>query len=120
MGSADATVFGDGDLGHLLPEGLADRLLADLEDDRDRARRQRRPDGRPDGPGLPGTGHFLVQGASRAALVSADARDSMQRQAATVASGKAPTNAHEVMVSQPLADHLGSTSATRSRAATAR
>ena len=60
----------------------------------------------PTGPTLSGVGHFLVQGSSRAGLVYADARDPMQQGSATVKSGRAPTKADEVMLTQPLATRL--------------
>ena len=106
MGSADASVFGDSDFAALLPKGSrvvyapTSRMVGIARS----GGTVRMAD--PTGPSLPGTGHFVVQGDHRAALVSADARDSMHRQAATVASGKAPANAQQVMVTQPLADRL--------------
>src|SRR4051812_10859036 len=106
MGSADLTVFGDGDVATLLPKGSravdapSSRMVGIM----------RGRDGvtmaDPTGPALSGVGHFLVQGSSRAALLYADARDPMQQGAATVKSGRAPTTANEAMLTQPLATRL--------------
>ena len=113
LGSADGAIIGDGDLDGLLPKGSrvvyapASRIAGIA----------RGADGvkmaDPTGPSLPGTGHFVVQGQSRAAIVSADVRDPMHRQAATLKSGKAPVNDSQVLVSPRLAErlnlHLGGT-----------
>jgi putative ABC transport system permease protein len=106
LGSADGTIIGDGDLDGLLPKGSrvvyapTSRMVGIA----------RGADGvkmaDPTGPSLPGTGHFVVQGQGRAAIVSADARDPMQRQVATLTSGKAPTDDSQVLVSPRLAKRL--------------
>jgi putative ABC transport system permease protein len=106
LGSADGMIIGDGDLNGLLPKGSrvvyapTSRIAGIARG----ANGVRMAD--PTGPSLPGTGHFVVQGQSRAAIVSADARDPMQRQAATLKSGKAPTNDSQVLVSPRLAKRL--------------
>src|SRR3954453_7176975 len=117
MGSADLTVFGDGDVTRLLPKGsrAVDAPSSRMGGGgRGRASRMvgiaRGAHGvtmaDPPGPALSGVGHFLVQGSSRAALLYADARDPMQQGAATVKSGRAPTTANEAMLTQPLATRL--------------
>jgi putative ABC transport system permease protein len=106
MGSADLTVFGDGDVTRFLPKGSR---AVDAPSSR-MVGIARGADGvtmaAPTGPSLPGVGHFLVQGSRRAALVYADARDPMQHGAATLKSGRVPTKADEVMLTQPLATRL--------------
>ena len=106
MGSADLSVFGDGDVTAFLPKGSR---AVDAPSSR-MVGIARGADGvtmaDPTGPPLPGVGHFVVQGSSRAALVYADARDPMQQGAATVKSGRAPTKADEAMLTQPLATRL--------------
>ena len=106
MGSADLTVFGDGDVTALLPHGarVVDAPSSRMVGIARGAGGVTMAD--PTGPSLPGVGHFMVQGLSRAALVYADARDPMQQQAATVKSGRAPTTAGEVLLTQPLATRL--------------
>jgi putative ABC transport system permease protein len=106
MGSADLTVFGDGDVTGLLPKGsrAVDAPSSRMVGIARGANGVTMAD--PTGPSLPGVGHFLVQGSSRAALVYADARDSMQQGSATVKSGRAPTEVDEVMLTQPLATRL--------------
>jgi putative ABC transport system permease protein len=106
MGSADLTVFGDGDVTSFLPEGsrAVDAPSSRMVGIARAAGGVTMAD--PTGPSLSGVGHFVVQGSSRAALVYADARDAMQQGTATVETGRAPTTKHEVMLTQPLATRL--------------
>jgi putative ABC transport system permease protein len=106
MGSADLTVFGDGDVTGFLPNGSravdapSSRMVGIARGANGVTMAE------PTGPSLPGVGHFMVQGSSRAGLVYADARDPLQQGSATVKSGRAPTKADEVMLTQPLATRL--------------
>ncbi len=106
MGSADLTVFGDGDVTGLLPKGAravdapSSRMVGIARGANGVTMAE------PTGPSLSGVGHFMVQGSSRAGIVYADARDPMQQGSATVKSGRAPTKADEAMLTQPLATRL--------------